>query len=86
MLVKMKSPSAGDEATRSMDVSLIFLLWGVAVTGLALRLLGDSPALAVTLMIHLGFVFAFFVTLPFSKMLHVPLRILALVRYQMRST
>ncbi len=84
MLIKMMAPSTGDEATRSMDVSLIFLLWGVAVTGLLLRAFGDTPALGITLMVHLGFVFAFFISLPFSKMLHVPLRWLALLRYQMR--
>lgn len=84
LLLKLVQPGHGDFATRGMDVSLVLLLWSVAVTGLLLRIVGDSAAMGVMLMLHLGSVFAFFVMLPFSKMIHIPLRLLALVRFHMR--
>jgi len=84
IFLKMHRPSSGDESTRAMDISLIVLLWGVALTGLVLRMLGNSEAQGWLLFIHLGFVFAFFVTLPFSKMIHIPFRLIALARFHMR--
>ncbi len=83
--LKMYRPAQGDDATRAMDVGLVTLLWGVAATGLLLRFAGDSSVMGLVLMVHLGFVFAFFVTLPFSKMIHIPLRLLALARFHTRA-
>lgn len=82
--LKMYKPAQGDEATRAMDIGMVLLLWGVAFTGVLLRFTGDSDVMGLVLMVHLGFVFAFFVSLPFSKMIHIPLRLLALARFHMR--
>jgi len=84
VFLKMYRPASGDDSTRAMDISLVTLLWGVASTGLVLRLLGHSEGQGWLLFIHLGFVFAFFVTLPFSKMIHIPFRLIALARFHMR--
>jgi len=63
-----------------MDVAFLVLLFAVAFTGLLLLAVRGTPAMGVTLVVHLGFVLALFVTLPYGKMVHGVYRFLALVR------
>ena len=63
-----------------MDVALLVLLLAIAVTGLALFALRETPAMGTLLAIHLGFVLALFVTLPYGKMVHGVYRFLALIQ------
>lgn len=71
------------EATRrwGMDLGLLALLHFTAVTGLALLVFRHTSAMGWLLAIHLGFVLALFLTLPYGKMVHGVFRLLALARY-----
>ncbi|HKR19108.1 MAG TPA: tricarballylate utilization 4Fe-4S protein TcuB [Stellaceae bacterium] len=63
------------------DVALLLLLAAVAATGLLLLALRDSTAMGVLLAVHLGFVVALFLVLPYSKFVHGIYRLGALVHY-----
>ena len=62
------------------EMAFVLLLFLVSTTGLALYWLGDTSALTSLLVIHLGSVLAFFVLLPFTKMVHGFYRLAALIR------
>ena len=62
------------------DYAMLVLLWLVAVTGLVLLAVRSTPAMGVTLAVHLGFVLALFLALPYSRMVHGAYRLAALVR------
>ena len=52
-------------------------------TGLALMALRATPLMGTLLAIHLGLVFAFFLTMPYGKFVHGIYRVGALIRYAM---
>jgi citrate/tricarballylate utilization protein len=70
------------EATRlyGMDFGLLALLFFTATTGLALLFFRHTSAMGGLLAVHLGFVLALFLTLPYGKFVHGIYRTLALVR------
>jgi citrate/tricarballylate utilization protein len=51
------------------------------VTGLALLALRDTPAMALLLATHFGFVMALFLTLPYGKFAHGVYRVAALLKW-----
>ena len=57
------------------------LLLLISVTGLLLLGLRETGAMGILLAIHLGFVLAFFIAIPYSKMVHGVYRGLALWRH-----
>ena len=63
------------------DVALLLLLAAVAATGLLLLALRDSAAMGILLAVHLGFVLALFLVLPYGKFVHGIYRLGALVHY-----
>jgi citrate/tricarballylate utilization protein len=71
----------GDPAQRPMDRAFIALLFLVAASGLALLALKGTPALAVTLCVHLGAVMALFATMPYGKFAHGVYRAAALLKW-----
>jgi citrate/tricarballylate utilization protein len=59
---------------------MLGLLFAIAATGLLLLVLRHTGAMGTLLAIHLGVVFAFFLVIPYSKMVHGVYRGAALLR------
>jgi citrate/tricarballylate utilization protein len=76
-----RDPALVDEMRTGMDVAFIAMLFLTSLTGMALLLCRDTPAMGLLLALHLGFVFALFITLPYGKFVHGIYRYVALVRY-----
>lgn len=72
--------SLGAPAVWGGEMAFILFLTAIAVTGLALYWATGTAGVRPLLIAHLGAVFAFYMTLPYSKMAHVPFRLAALVR------
>jgi citrate/tricarballylate utilization protein len=70
-----------DETRAGMDTAFTVMLLFTGVTGLALLAWRDTTAMGPLLALHLGFVFALFITLPYGKFVHGLYRFVALVRY-----
>jgi citrate/tricarballylate utilization protein len=76
-----RDPAIVDETRKGMDVAFLAMLLATSVTGLALLVLRETPAMGVLLAVHLGVVFSLFITMPYGKFVHGIYRFLALVRY-----
>ncbi|MGJ4953177.1 tricarballylate utilization 4Fe-4S protein TcuB [Bradyrhizobium sp. HKCCYLS20291] len=70
-----------DAGSRGMDVAFLAMLVLTGATGLGLLLLRETSAMGIILAVHLGAVFALFVSMPYGKFVHGLYRFLALVRY-----
>jgi citrate/tricarballylate utilization protein len=71
----------GDPKQRPMDLGFIVLLLLISLTGLGLLVCRAGPGMPVALAMHLGFVFAFFGTLPYNKFAHGVFRSVALLKW-----
>ena len=78
-----RDPVLVDTASSGMDTAFILMLFLTSLTGLALLLLRETAAMGPLLALHLGIVFALFITLPYGKFVHGLYRFVALVRYAM---
>ena len=78
-------PAPTAKAVLGGDYALLGLLAAIAANGLLLLALREGPAMGVLLAIHLGLVLAFFVLVPYSKMVHGLYRSLALLRNAIES-
>jgi citrate/tricarballylate utilization protein len=76
-----RDPVLVDQARMGMDVAFIAMLFLTALTGIALLVLRDTAAMGPLLALHLGLVFALFITMPYGKFVHGIYRYVALVRY-----
>ena len=76
-----RDPELVDEGRFGMDVGFIAMLFLTGITGMALLLLRATPAMGPLLALHLGAVFALFITMPYGKFVHGFYRFAALVRY-----
>jgi citrate/tricarballylate utilization protein len=76
-----RDPALVDQARTGMDVAFILMLFMTSLTGMALLLWRDTPAMGPLLALHLGVVFSLFITMPYGKFVHGIYRYLALVRY-----
>jgi citrate/tricarballylate utilization protein len=76
-----RDPMLRDEPRLGMDVAFLATLFLSGLTGLILLVLRATPAMGLLLALHLGVVFALFVTMPYGKFVHGLYRFLALVRY-----
>jgi citrate/tricarballylate utilization protein len=63
------------------DASFLVLLFLTAVSGLLLLALRETAAMGALLIVHLGIVLAFFLTLPYGRFVHAIYRSAALVKY-----
>ena len=62
------------------EMAFVLLLLLVGISGLVLFGASGTDAMRPLLIIHLGAVLALYLTLPYTKMVHVPFRLAALVR------
>jgi citrate/tricarballylate utilization protein len=76
-----RDPDLGDSAQDGMDTGFLVLLLATSVTGLLLLDFRETGAMGTLLALHLGFVLALFVTLPYGKFVHALYRFAALVRF-----
>ena len=70
-----------DSAHQPMNTAFLLMLLLVSVTGLLLLVLRDTAGMGILLAVHLAFVLALFLTLPYGKFVHGLYRFLALVKY-----
>jgi citrate/tricarballylate utilization protein len=70
-----------DEAQGGMDVAFLVLLILASASGLLLLVLRETAAMAALLVIHLGIVMGFFLTLPYGKFVHGIYRFVAIAKY-----
>lgn len=72
-----------DDAQNTADIGLVFLfvLMATSLSGLAVLILRATPLMHLMLMIHLGIVAAFFISMPYGKFVHGLHRVAALVRH-----
>ncbi|MBV8922641.1 MAG: tricarballylate utilization protein TcuB, partial [Bradyrhizobium sp.] len=76
-----RDPVLVDETRKGMDVAFIVMLLLTSLTGLLLLALRETNAMGPLLALHLGVVFALFITMPYGKFVHGIYRFVALVRY-----
>jgi citrate/tricarballylate utilization protein len=82
MIAKLRrDPVMMDETRWGMDTAFLAMLFLTSLTGLLLLVLRATAAMPLLLAIHLGVVFALFITLPYGKFVHGLYRFAALVRY-----
>jgi citrate/tricarballylate utilization protein len=70
-----------EDSRLGMELAFTSMLFLVSLTGLLLLVLRSTPAMGTMLALHLGFVFGFFITMPYGKFVHGIYRFGALVRY-----
>ncbi len=80
-LKQQRDPAIADASQDGMDVAFLALLFLTSITGLLLLALRKTLAMGPLLLIHLGFVLALFVTMPYGKFVHGLYRFVALLRY-----
>ena len=80
-LHRRRHPLHGDPGQKGADLGLIVLLFLTSLTGLALLVLRDTGAMALLLAVHLGFVMALFLTMPYGKFAHGVYRVAALLKW-----
>lgn len=76
-----RDPALRDDARFGMDAAFLAMLFLTSLTGLLLLMLRATPAMGMLLALHLGVVFAFFLTMPYGRFVHGLYRFAALVRY-----
>ncbi|WP_193174586.1 tricarballylate utilization 4Fe-4S protein TcuB [Oricola nitratireducens] len=76
-----REPEMVDRAKFGMDTAFLAMMFMTGLTGLALMVLRETPAMGIMLAIHLGVVFALFLTMPYGKFVHGFYRFGALALY-----
>jgi len=76
-----RDPALVDQKRTGMDVAFLLMLFLASLTGMALLVLRETGAMGPLLALHLGVIFALFITMPYGKFVHGIYRYVALVRY-----
>jgi citrate/tricarballylate utilization protein len=85
-LRRHRDPALSTPDQGALDESFIVLLLLTSATGLLLLVLRNSALMGTLLIVHLGFVLALFLTLPYGKFVHGFYRTAALVKYSLEMT
>ena len=81
-IIKFKAdPEPNAKQLLGMDYSFIVLLFFVSISGLVLLGTRETSWMPFWLCLHLGFVLAFFVSMPYSKFVHGLYRLGALLKF-----
>ena len=80
-----RDPVMVDEQASGMEAAFLVMLFLTSLTGLLLLVLRATAAMPLLLALHLGVVFALFITMPYGKFVHGIYRFAALVRYAKES-
>src|SRR5437660_11544805 len=75
-----RDPVLVDPTRFGMDAAFTVMLFLTSLTGMALLILRETAAMGPLLALHLGVVFALFITMPYGKIVHGIYRFVALVR------
>jgi citrate/tricarballylate utilization protein len=76
-----RDPDLRDKSQSKMDISFIVMLLMTSATGLLLLALRSRPSMPALLVVHLGFVLALFLTMPYGKFVHGIYRTVALLKF-----
>jgi citrate/tricarballylate utilization protein len=82
---KMRRDHVIAEERSGMAVAFLAMLFLTGLSGLALLVWRDSGAMGLLLALHLGMVFALFITMPYGKFVHGLYRFAALMKYARES-
>jgi citrate/tricarballylate utilization protein len=85
-LRRKRDPALTAPGHGALDESFMVLLLMTSATGLALLALRDGAWMSALLIVHLGFVLALFLTLPYGKFVHGFYRAAALVKYAIETS
>jgi citrate/tricarballylate utilization protein len=80
-LRRRRDRALSDPSQAGLDESFIFMLFMTSATGLLLLAFRGEPAMALLLLVHLGFVLGLFLTMPYGKFVHGLYRTAALLKY-----
>lgn len=83
---RRRDPALLPERRTGMGAAFTWTLLGLGATGLALYWLRGTPLMGTLLALHLGVVFAFFLSMPYGKFVHGLHRFAALVRHAREGT
>jgi citrate/tricarballylate utilization protein len=81
VLRRKRDPILTDRRPLGMDLAFLLMLLLTSITGLAVLILRDTPALGLTLALHLGVVLGLLLSLPYGKFVHGLYRFAALMKY-----
>jgi citrate/tricarballylate utilization protein len=76
-----RNPDLTDSKQIEIDIAFLVLLSLTSASGLLLLFLRETSVMGTLLVIHLGFVMALFLTLPYSKFVHGLYRLAAIAKY-----
>ena len=76
-----RDPILTDQRPLGLDSAFLVMLVLTSITGFALLLLRDTPAMGLLLALHLGVVLGLFLSMPYGKFVHGLYRVAALMKY-----
>jgi citrate/tricarballylate utilization protein len=81
VLKRQRNRDITEEGQVGMDTAFLVLLLLVSASGLLLLLLRETTAMGTLLVVHLGLVMGFFLTMPYGKFVHGIYRFIAIAKF-----